>query len=451
MEILFINPPYGGGLKNQSSQEPIGLLYICEYLLGQGIAVDLVDYTMEEFDLEKLLARAAEFKFIGFPSFSCNIGFIYRLSKQIKERFPDKLQFIGGAHATFRREEVFANSDIDFIVCGEGEEKILNLILNHKDPNCLTSGVFYRTEQGFKGEYKGGLFIKNLDDLPYPYEIRKRLPYKYDRLNIITSRGCPNNCYFCVSPALWERKVRYRSIELVIQEISKALKISENHYRYLNILDDNFLLDKERVKKFCLLLKQEDIKLPWGCYSRIDTFDQDLAEILTKSGCVKVKFGIESGSKRIQKIINKKINFRKARRIFKTLDRLKIESSASFIIGLPEENLFDMVKTLFAALYLQPGRAAFFLANAYPGTRLFEGLGKRKPSLEDYSFWENSCKHYLEGSIGKYSAKFLNNLIKIFYFVFYFFNRGRRNLLDSDFKFYLRQQGLLKDTCQLKK
>ena len=197
-------------------------------------------------------------------------------------------------------------------------------------------------------------FIENLDALAFPdfdlLEIEKYpklyLAKKHPSVPILTSRGCPFNCTFCTAKQLSGLKWRFRSAENIIEEL-KILK-NKYHIKEFQIWDDNFTLNKERAKKFCDLLIKENLDLIWWCPNgvRLETLDKELLIKMKKSGCYAIAFGIESGSEKIQKDMNKNINFKHLREMVNFSYKLGFRTQGFFIIGYPTETREDILKTI---------------------------------------------------------------------------------------------------------
>src|SRR6185369_1144429 len=122
---------------------------------------------------------------------------------------------------------------------------------------------------------------------------------------IVTTRGCPSDCFFCSSPDFWGRKVRFRSPEAIVEEI---LFIREKYgLIYFSIRDDTFTADRRRVLEFCSLLLKKEANIIWNCQSRVTAIDKELAIAMKRAGCECIQLGVESGSPRILRLLGKKI------------------------------------------------------------------------------------------------------------------------------------------------
>ncbi|MCD6575253.1 radical SAM protein, partial [Candidatus Aerophobetes bacterium] len=193
--------------------------------------------------------------------------------------------------------------------------------------------------------------------------------------NIMTSRGCPFSCIFCSSSQLFGKIWRARTPENVIEEI-KLLK-DKYEVKEIEFLDDTFTLNKKRAEKICDLLIEKNLGISWSCSSRVDTINEALIEKLKKAGCHTIYVGIESGSQEILDIISKGITLTQAEKTIDLIKKVKLNSFATFIIGIPGETVKTIKKTINFAKKLSPSFVQFTICTPYPGTKLFE-MAKEK-------------------------------------------------------------------------
>ena len=221
-----------------------------------------------------------------------------------------------------------------------------------------------------------GEFIENLDALPLPS--RHLLPLsKYKALgfpiSIITSRGCPNKCIFCLGRKMVGFKVRYRDPARVVDEIESIL---DKGFERINIADDLFTANKKRVKVLCEEILNRKIRFGWSAFARVDTVDEETLAIMKKAGCDAVSFGIESGNPEMLKRVRKRITLDQARAAVAACKKVGMIAHASFMVGLPGENHQTMQDSFDFARELAIEHGYHFLA-PFPGTTVRE-------HLEDY-------------------------------------------------------------------
>jgi radical SAM superfamily enzyme YgiQ (UPF0313 family) len=221
-----------------------------------------------------------------------------------------------------------------------------------------------------------GDFIENLDALPLPS--RHLLPLsKYKALgfpiSIITSRGCPNKCIFCLGRKMVGFKVRYRDPVRVVDEIESILSMG---FERINIADDLFTANKKRVNVLCQEILNRNIKFGWSAFARVDTVDEETLAIMKKAGCDAVSFGIESGNPEMLARVRKKITLDQARQAVKACKKVGMIAHASFMVGLPGESQQTMQDSLDFVRELDIEHGYHFLA-PFPGTTVRE-------HIEDY-------------------------------------------------------------------
>jgi radical SAM superfamily enzyme YgiQ (UPF0313 family) len=218
-------------------------------------------------------------------------------------------------------------------------------------------------------------FIQDLDTLPAP--ARHLLPVsRYLAMgfpvSIITSRGCPNQCIFCLGRRMVGHKVRYRTPRLIVDEIEDIISYG---FTRINIADDLFTSDKVRVRAFCAELKRRGISIPWSAFARVNTVDAEILAVMRDAGCDTVSFGVESGNAQMLKLVKKGITLDQAVKAVQACKESGVDAFASFVIGLPGESPETLAETRAFAdgLGIDCG---FHLLAPFPGTTVREERGK---------------------------------------------------------------------------
>jgi radical SAM superfamily enzyme YgiQ (UPF0313 family) len=217
-------------------------------------------------------------------------------------------------------------------------------------------------------------FIPNLDDLPLP--MHHLLPldkYRIPMLKgpytfVVTSRGCPGGCRFCIKHVSYQYSVRVRSPENIMEELwlLKGLGIHNIH-----MYADLFTVDRQQVMGLCNLILKEGLKIRWTCNSRVDFVDEEMLQLMAKSGCWMISWGIESGSEEVLKRVRKGISLDKAERALRWSNAAGIKNWGYFIIGLPGETEETIQQTINFSKKLPLDLALFHIAAPYPGTPFF--------------------------------------------------------------------------------
>lgn len=217
-------------------------------------------------------------------------------------------------------------------------------------------------------------FIPNLDDLPMPlhhllplekYRVPMvKTPYTF----IVTSRGCSAGCTYCIKHVSYQWSLRLRSPESVVEEIKllKSLGVG-----YIHMYADLFTLSREQVMGICELLIKEKLDIIWTCNSRVDYVDEEMLQLMGKSGCWMIAWGIESGNYEILKHARKGADPAKAARALQWSRDAGIKNWGYFIIGLPGETEETIQETIAFSKKLPLDIALFHIAAPYPGTPFF--------------------------------------------------------------------------------
>lgn len=217
-------------------------------------------------------------------------------------------------------------------------------------------------------------FIPDLDDLPVP--LHELLPLDKQRMPmikgpftfIVTSRGCPAGCKYCIKHVSYQNSVRVRSAENIVQELEylKSLGISNIH-----MYADLFTVNREHVISLCRLIIERGLKIRWTCNSRVDYVDQEMLELMGKAGCWLISWGIESASEIVLKRARKGYKKEQAFLALKWAKAAGIKNWGYFIIGLPGETEDTIKETIAYAKELPVDIALFHIAAPYPGTPFF--------------------------------------------------------------------------------
>lgn len=233
--------------------------------------------------------------------------------------------------------------------------------------------------------------IENLDELPFPArDLINRDLYYNPKLSlrpftaVMTSRGCPYRCSFCVPSSLtFARKLEYQKI-MGIQKIPKVSfrsaqnviaefkLLREQGYKAVSIIDDEFVLKKDRVKKICTGIK--DLGIQWGCLARADQLlDEELVKMLSEAGCQYIDIGIESFNQKILDDLHKDLKVAFFPQVIANLRKYGIEPKLNILVAAsPLETKATLQKTIRAAIRMKPAVIMFNIANPFPGTEFYQ-------------------------------------------------------------------------------
>ncbi|RJQ32453.1 radical SAM protein [Candidatus Parcubacteria bacterium] len=372
---------------------PFGLGYLATAIRDKH-EVEVVDGIKDKITPDKFekIIEGKNYDVIGIQIFTFHIPIAKKYIQAIKKISPSAKIILGGPHPSCSPANIFGIfPDIDWAFKGEAEiglAKLLELISGGKTNEenlAIVPGLIWK--KGEVANVNKQIFVDNLDELGMPsWDLLKPNTYplsphggffkNYPIAPIIITRGCPFSCTYCAGHLVSGKKIRFRSIAKVIEEI----KVLYHDYgiREIHIEDDNFTMRHELVYKFCDELKKNNLKITWTCPNgvRLDTLTEDLLFAMKSAGLYSISVGIESGSKRILKEMKKSITKEKIKEKINLIKKCGLEVSGFFIIGYPSETRDDIMQTINFALELDLKRAGFSLFKPFPGTEAADNLIK---------------------------------------------------------------------------
>lgn len=217
-------------------------------------------------------------------------------------------------------------------------------------------------------------FIKDLNDLPIPkHELLPLQSYRMPMIKgpftfIVTSRGCPAGCTYCIKHVSYQYTARLRSPELIMEELWQLKGLGINN---IHMYADLFTVNREQVVELCQRMIDENINIRWMCNSRVDYVDEEMLQLMGQAGCWLISWGIESGNEQILKHAHKGADPAKAQKALSWAKRAGIKNWGYFIIGLPGETEETIQQTIEFSKKLPLDIALFHVAAPYPGTPFF--------------------------------------------------------------------------------
>ncbi|MCF7898290.1 MAG: B12-binding domain-containing radical SAM protein [Candidatus Omnitrophica bacterium] len=392
-KILFIKPKdkyFYAVIPN------LGLGYLASILVSEGHHVDILDCNKcadseAEFDQ---YVRKNEYDVFGFQVYTSGIVNAAVMMKKARQSYPGALIIAGGPHPSGDPADTYESlPDTDLVVVGESEKVIAKITglsrkdLKNYDLLAKIDNIVYRGANG-NLVYNKVKFIEDLDTLSFPrWELIDPGSYPmsphgtfsraYPTAPIITSRGCPYPCTFCTVSKIFGKRIRQRSVKNVLDEmecLDKKYGIKEFH-----IEDDNFTIKKDYVLEFCRGISERGLNIWWACPNgiRADKIDKEMLKAMEKSGCYSFAFGIESGSKRVLKKMNKSITLDEIEKKVSMVKKLtKIQVTGFFLIGYPGETVEDLEQTLSFSRKLKLDKASFSPVMPLPGSSIYNDWKK---------------------------------------------------------------------------
>ncbi|MDR4506729.1 MAG: B12-binding domain-containing radical SAM protein [Candidatus Brocadiaceae bacterium] len=420
MKVLLIDPPFYRFFNYYNRYFPLGLAYLSSTLKKSGYEVSIydvdcnkdskgMDYTRLPEKYRKYLQELKNPKnviikeisetlekhqpdLVGITVMTPKVASAFTVASLVKKYNRNCTVVFGGPHATLRPDEILRNSmDVDFVINGEGEEVFLELVntLREKTGSFDDIGGLSFRREGKNVHNETRTFINNLDELSIPDRealLGSRTYTSEDMGLLMGSRGCPYSCSYCATQ-IWSKKVRYRSIANILEEIKQVQYRFGTHQ--FTFKDDSFSVNRKRVIEFCNQLISADIKVKWDCNTRVDLVDLELLQIMKRAGCNSIKVGVESGSERILKLINKGITLERIKTAAHLFKKAGIHWTTYFMMGIPTETREDIEKTLDLLYDIKPSFASIGVYEPFPGTGLFElgvekGLVDREMTYEKF-------------------------------------------------------------------
>lgn len=437
MKISLIVPPfklleegYGTKIKIKKGNLPnLGICYIAACLKKANHDVQIIDAEASKFSNSEIIRRVKDFNSdaIGITITNAHYNSAKKLIHKIGDEFSGKIIF-GGPHAScFPYDIMKENPKIDFIVFGEGEVTIVDLVdAIEKNKNFkYVKGIFYRLNGKIIMTPSRDI-IKNLDDIPMPafdlldMSLYSPLPDQYKRLpaiSYLSSRGCTwKKCTFCFESSVKSQIYRRHSPERVVKDI----KYLQERYgiKEIDFLDDEFFINEMWIERFCNLLKEEKIDLSWSAYGRVDHVTKNMFVLAKEVGCWSVFFGIESGNQDLLEIVNKGITLEQVKTACKWAKEAGLEIRGSFMLGLPGENPRKAQITIDFTKELDLDTAAFHLTYPEYGTKLYDIAIKQGRFINKDEWTKRTRVSYLP--LGYKNPKQLEKMQKKAFREFYF-------------------------------
>ena len=379
---------------------PLGLLYLASYvnrelfcdvkICDMEIGDNLLDY-LKDFDPD----------IVGITALLFNWYDVLQILNFVKQYNPRIKTVIGGSLADMYPDEVSSYSQIDYIIRGEGERPLADLLLGHNNDRISKEGLNL-----------------NLDDLPFPARHLIDIS-RYSRLlsnkpstNMMGSRNCPGRCIFCYQP----RPFRYRSAKNIFSEMSFLYSQGIGDIVFN---DDTFTWNRDRTLELCALLIGSKVLLDWSVLTRVDKVDPALLAKMKQAGVKRIKYGVESGSNDILHVLHKDIYREQTVQAISWTKEAGIEVEAYVILGSPGDTKSRMIETVsFVNNIINPDYVIYQVAIPAPKTLMYQ-RGLDEGRYEDY--WREFAVHPKQHFSARPWEKDLNFLANMWKYAMYSF------------------------------
>lgn len=415
-KALLFNPPVGlyqrgedrcqadiEGSSATSLRPPNDLGYIASMLRQIGVEPHIVDYPAErkqwshfEDDVKTILPDCLVMS-ITTPTIIQDMQ-AFSIAKTMNQEI---CTIAKGAHfSTCDKEELkdAVYSVMDVAIVGEAETIINNLIDAKRNGLDLSKvrGVLYKDRFNHIVQTEMEPFRTELDKIPFPARdlIKNHLYTRPDtgepQATIQTSRGCPSQCIFCLSPLISGMRLRERSVENIIMELEEC--VNKYHIRNFFFRADTFTMNKKSVIELCKKIIEKKLNIEWVANSRVNTIDEERLVWMKKAGCWLLAFGIESGNDEIQVKIKKGTTQEQAREAVKLCRKFGIKTFGFYLIGFPWETRDMIMDTVNLAKELRCDFSEIHLAVPYEGTEFYkiaQDYGIIEESVTGHNYFSN--------------------------------------------------------------
>lgn len=414
MRITFLNPPFHPMFSRESRSPcvtksstlywPMFLSYAAGNVEADNNEIQLIDSPAMDLDLEATVAKIREFspELVVLSTSTPSILNDLQVVKTLKVIFNVPTAIMGTHASAEPLESMQMEPTLDYCIIGEADNTVRNLVRYLRgDIADISSiaGLAFRKETGEIDFQPEGPKIENLDEIPWVsktyhkhlYSCYKRYFYGANinpLIVILTGRGCPHRCSYCVIPQTLNGHVfRTRSPKDVVDELEY---IKENFVDLGEVFfeDDTFTADHKHVTKICEIILERGLKITWSCNARADV-PASLLQLMKKAGCREMCVGFESASPIVLQNIHKGVkNTVKAIEFTANAKKAGVLVHGCFMVGNLGDTKETLEMTLEYAKQLNPNTAQFYPIMAYPGTEAYrEAIENGALESRDYNQW----------------------------------------------------------------
>lgn len=356
----------------------MGVLYLAGQLEKEGFQPIIFDLTVDPRPTEQFLNKLDELDplLLGFSISLLNVHFARELANSFKSRRPQVPIVFGGPHVTILPKKHAAYDFVDFVITNEGELALVQLAKQVKDghinrPASLEKKIINGQHPNLNALALPARHLIDIGQYRRRSEVMDITPTDI----VCTSRGCPFNCTFCSSKTVWRQRYYRRSPQNVVDEIEFLMRKYGTKGIYFR--EDNFTVSREHVLGICQEIASRNVHVSWECESRVDTVTKGMLAKMKEAGCSGIWCGVESGSPRILKKINKGFTVDKIISFYEWCRDLDIPTAAMFMLGFPGETPDDLRASYELALNLPTNKIQFASYCGFPGSEMYEEIKVR--------------------------------------------------------------------------
>jgi anaerobic magnesium-protoporphyrin IX monomethyl ester cyclase len=388
-KILLVVPPTGRyiredrcqtpieDLKTVTLRPPINLLYAAAAFEQAGCNCRLLDLPAEDLGWRDLETAIRDFRpdYIVLSVTTPSLSEDLKAAELAKRVLPSVTTIAKGAHFNVRDVETLEKyPPLDMVLRGEYELTCREI--GDGKTWAEIAGITYRDRDGSIVRTADRPFVEDLDALPFParHLAKNRLYFRPDTMEpqttLITNRGCPFDCIFCLANQVAGRRNRVRSIANILAEIEQC--ISEHGIRSFLFRSDLFTMNKEWVIDLCREILARRLDIEWSCNSRVDTIDAEMLDWMKRAHCWVIAYGVETGNESLLEKMNKKTTLDDARRALRLTRQAGIKSSIYLLFGFPWDTPDSLREDIDFAIELDADFLEIFYVYPFPGTPLYD-------------------------------------------------------------------------------
>ncbi|HCJ67457.1 MAG TPA: magnesium-protoporphyrin IX monomethyl ester oxidative cyclase [Elusimicrobia bacterium] len=441
-KILFITPPYHCGvLESAGRWLPLNFVYLAGSLQKAGYEVAIYDAMVKFHNYPEIrnYLENSPADVVATTAYTAMINDALQALKLAKEVNPSVITLLGGIHPTFCFEEILQenHSFVDYIIRGEGEETIIELVncLSAGDDPVKVSGIAFRQEGKIVSTAERS-FVADFDSLPMAWDLIDWRDYTFRTkpgsilAMVSSSRGCTQGCTFCSQRLFWKQSWRARKPENFVIELEYLNK--KYGIDVVMLSDEVPTLDRARWERILDLLIAKKMDMELLMETRVDDIlrDKDILHKYKKAGVLHIYVGVESASQETLDRFHKNLKIEQSAEAIELINQQEIISETSFVLGMPEDTPESIKKTIELAQYYNPDMAFFLAIAPWPYSEIYPEL---KPYIQVFDY----SKYNLVNPVVKPKQMTLEEL--------------NRALLNAFRTFYIRKFSQLEQISKFKK
>jgi radical SAM superfamily enzyme YgiQ (UPF0313 family) len=381
---------------SQKAAEKLGifpslpLLQLAAWVRQHGFPIGYIDLHAENLYPKDAGQRVADFKphIVALTAKTLGWPAVIEIAQMVKATVPGALVVVGGPHLSIYPKESLTWDCFDLAVVGDGEETFLDICERVEEGGSLDDipGTCVRKD-GEVVMNPARAVPKDIDKYPMPaWDLVDVNRYHCLTLlkpfaTMVTTRGCPWHCGYCSQ--VYSDKLRFRAPELVVDEMEMLVK--DHGVREIVMFDETFTIGKKRMRKFSEEILRRNLKVKFNIRARVDTVDREVLELLKRAGLRSIHMGVEAGTDRVLKIMNKQITREQTERAFRIAREVGIETRGYFMVGYYDASPQDIEEMINFSASLGLDWASYSVATALPATDLYRIAQER--GYVDGDFW----------------------------------------------------------------